>query len=1338
MTQLRFRRHMLTTMLLAILTLGATLAFGQATNTGTVTGTVTDQSGAVVPSALITLTEASTNTERTTTTNNGGTYVIQNVQPGDYTVTVTKNGFSTDQIKTLTVSVGTQSTANFKLQIGSAQTTVEVQATGVDLQTLNATIGSSVEPEAIAALPSLLHDVSTFTELQPGVSPDGSVAGAVGDQNTFTLDGGNNTSDMDGDMSVYTPSFAGDPTGVAGQNGGVAAGPTGVMPTPADSVEEFKVNTAGQTADFDNSAGAQVEIVTKRGTNTVHGSAYEYYLDNNFGGNTWQNNNYTSTTPKSPIPSFHYNKFGFGAGGPIAPKFLGGKTYFFGLYQAWRFPNAETYTRSVPSDNMKNGILTLPNAAGTPTVYNMAALDPRGIGVAPVVQTMWNKYEPEGNQPTCPDLSGPYCDGVNELEYKGVLSLPEDDNFAVARIDHDFGDKLHWMASYRYYRLTRATDNQVDVGGFFSGDTLGTFASTETRPQQPWYVVTGLTININEHVTNDIHYSFLRNLWSWNDQNAPPQVSGLGGALEPFGESATEALVPFNVNTQSIRTRFWDGQDHFLRDDTTVVKGNHLFQFGGQYQHNFNYHQRSDNGGGINFTPTYQLGDSSGAGQIDLSYLTSEGFPNTGTAAKTANRDAAAVYGMVTDAQVAYTRSGNSLTLNPPLTHAFDQVTVPYYNVYFSDTWHMKPSFTLTYGMGWTLEMPPTEKNGKSEVIVDDADEPIKTLDYLAQRKAAAMAGQSYNPELGFALVGNVGKGTSYPYNPFYGSFSPRISAAWNPKFDPDTLIGKIFGPSSTVIRGGYGRIYGRLNGVDLVLVPLLGVGLIQPVQCRQALSTGVCGSVNPTTQTAFRIGVDGDSAPLATAAPTLPQPIYPGYNSAAGSASEGLDPNFRPNDIDSFNFTIQRQLTQKTRLEVGYIGRIIHHEYQPINLNAVPYMMTAGGQNFAQAYAAVEKSLGCATSAAQCGLSIPANITPQPFFENALAGTGYCTGYTSCTAAVVANEGPAGTGNLTSQSVFNLWSDLDNGGFNFPRTMMNTPIPSSISPVYGANGQAASGIAENASIGFGNYNAGFVTFALQSWHGLTMHQNFTYSKALGTGAEVQATSEYTANDPFNLKNMYGLQPFNRKFVYNTYMVMEDPFYKGQNGFLGRVVGGWELAPIFTAGSGQALYCNTISGGQSFGSGDANNYYDNEQCVFTSKYTGGVHSHYNIAGGTDPYGNVIGNQTAGAGNAAVNMFKNPVAVFDQVRAPILGIDNKDSGVGPISGMPYWNVDMSLQKNFKIWEHTAIQASMIFTNVFNHNILADPGLSLGSAGTWGVESAQANTPRKMEFGIRASF
>jgi hypothetical protein len=796
-------------------------------------------------------------------------------------------------------------------------------------------------------------------------------------------------------------------------------------------------------------------------------------------------------------------------------------------------------------------------------------------------------------------------------------------------------------------------------------------------------------------------------------------------------------LAPYNVNTQNVRTRFWDGQDKFFRDDVTMLKGNHLFTFGGAYQHNFNWHQRSDNGGGINFTPTYQLGDSVGGGLVGFSSTKPAGVSTSRWA-----RDSAAVLGVVTDSQVAYTRSGPTLALNPPLTHAFDQSTIPYYNVYWSDSWHMKPSFTLTYGLGWTLEMPPVERNGKQIELVDSSGQQLDVLAYLNQRKAAALQGQVYNPTVGFALVGNTGGGQKYPYNPFYGSFSPRFAAAWNPNISGG-ILGKAFGGNKTVVRGGYSRIYGRLNGVDLVLVPLLGTGLIQPVQCRQANRNGTCGGAVDVSN-AFRVGPtaggwDGLVAPLPAASPTLPQPTFPGINNASAAAGEALDPHFRPNVVDSFDLTIQRQLSNKILLEVGYIGRRITHEYQPININAVPHMMTLGGQKFSDAYAAIEKAMGCATSYNACAAGANAfpTVAPQPFFEAALAGTGYCTGFANCTAAVIANEGGPG-GNLATQSVWSLWSDLDQGGiqpnpantvpgFNFGRSMLNSPILDPITgqpTALGGNGQLSSGVGVNASVGHGNYNAGFVSLKVTNWHGVTLQQNFTYSKALGTGAFVQATSEYTPNDPFNLDNMYGVQNFDRKFVYNVYAMFDPPFFKGQHGLLGHVLGGWTLSPVFAVGSGAPLYCNTQTDAQSFGSGDGGNFFNNEQCIYTKTYTGGSSVH-NITDKTSPY-------------FGLNTFADPAAVFATTRNPILGLDTGTGGVGAVRGLPYWNMDLKVAKNVRIIERLSAEFQFVVSNVFNHPVFFDPTLDPTNSSSWGVIDSQGNNPRQMEFGFRIKF
>jgi hypothetical protein len=449
--------------------------------------------------------------------------------------------------------------------------------------------------------------------------------------------------------------------------------------------------------------------------------------------------------------------------------------------------------------------------------------------------------------------------------------------------------------------------------------------------------------------------------------------------------------------------------------------------------------------------------------------------------------------------------------------------------------------------------------------------------------------------------------------------------------------------------------------------------------------------------------------------------------------------------------------------MELGYIGRKITHEYLPININAVPYMMTLGGQSFAKAYAGVEVALKCNVSIDACGSNVPTkklsdgslnpaytsfinSLPKQAFFESAMK-PGFCSGYSSCTAAVVDSE----LSGFEGQNVWDLYSDLDNGGFNFPRSMLNTPLagtapcPGSSDPTpCGANGQLTSGVGINASVGYGNYNAGFVTLRMNQWRGLTMQQNFTWSKALGTGAVYQATSEYTADDAFNIPAMYGVQPFDRKFVYNVFFVYQPPFYRNQSGFLGHVLGGWTFAPIFAAGSGEPMQVYTTNGGgEAFGEGDSVNFFSNETGILNGSLgqsTGSLH--YNVCTGSNKAScNGIG--TSGKG---LNFFGDPAAAWSKIRMPILGLDSRNGGYGIFRGFPYWNLDMSLRKNFRVSERFSVEFSTIFTNVLNHMQPEDPNgyftgtgnLDASSPSTFGTVAGQFNTPRQMEFGLRVNF
>src|SRR5215831_5641939 len=611
-----------------ILSFHSVPARAQNVATGVISGQVTDQQGAVIPGALLKLSDLAINSSSSTSSNEAGRYTFASVPPGNYELTVTKEGFAISKMTPLKVEVGQSLSMNVLLQIGQATTIVEVQENaGAELQVMNATIGSTITGDSLQLLPNLGRDASTLAVLQVGVTAFGNTAGANQDQNSFQLDGGNNSSDMDGNQRTYTPS-----NGYTGSSS-TGGAPSGVIPTPVESIEEFKIGSSNQTADFAGAAGSQIQMVTKRGTNAFHGAAYEHYFASNVGGaNFWKNNHTPSgNLPYTPLPVTHRNRYGFSGGGPISPKVWGGKTYIFGNYEGFRFPQTTTFEKAVPSVLLRNGIVQIPNAAGVYQPYSLnsdpvtvngvtyqpaacsdgAFCDPRGLGFNPIVKQIWNTMMPLPNDPQY-IVSGA-SDGVNQQGYLANISLPQSSDFFVARLDHDFGDKWKFMSSYRYFSFKQLATTQVDIGGVLPGDKFGVPASSAPRPQKPWFWVAGLTTTINSNLTNDFRASYLSNFWQCSTVGGPPQVPGLGGAVEMGGETAAvNALIPYNVDAQNTRSRFWDGQDWLLRDDLTWLHGNHLLQFGASYHRNFDDHQRNDNGVGIGTAIVYQSTNGTG------------------------------------------------------------------------------------------------------------------------------------------------------------------------------------------------------------------------------------------------------------------------------------------------------------------------------------------------------------------------------------------------------------------------------------------------------------------------------------------------------------------------------------------------------------------------------------------------------------------------------------------------------------------------------------------------------------------------------------------------------
>ena len=1324
-------------MLLALLVaaLAPSWLFGQGSAaSGTIAGSVTDATGAVVPDAMVTITDASTKISTTTKSNKSGLYFFANVAPGTYDVTISKEGFKQAAYVGQQLIVGQALTVNAALEVGAATQTVEVTATpGAELQTLNSTMGTTLSGSTLLALPNQNRDATSLLMFQPTTIPTfggaegnttgGQVAGAMSDQNTFTLDGGQATDDLAGDNNY-----------VAGNRGYV--GPQAAIPTPVESIEEFKVATNNQTADFAESAGGQVMLVTKRGTNQWHGSGYDYFQADWLDAAGWDLNVVNGTKVKQ-----HQNRFGGSLGGPLSSQsVLGGKTYIYGNYEGRRYPYTNgRFERQVPSDLLRAGIVQFRDAAGNVDQYNLKSstqcgaaggqpCDPRGIGINPTISQLWNNYMPEPN-----DCAG-FGDHLNTCGYFGSLSLPIRDDFFVARIDHDFGDKWRFMGSYRFYKLDYPSTNQVDIGGVIKGDTKGVLAAQSSNPAQPRYVVGGLTGTITPTLTNNFTVSYLRNDWNWIRAGVPTGLLGVPGGLEVGGET-NDPLAPMNFDTQNARFRTWNGHDWTYGDNLNWLKGKHFLQFGGSIFHWWDNHVRNDNVTGSLTSLVYQINKGTGL------LITGDYRPPSceGTGATTNclpdaqigswNSLYSEALGFVGTAQQLFVRGGSNFNLTGSSALQDHSITDGY-SLYINDSFKVRSDLTINYGLEWGVQMPPYELNGVQDFLTDASGNPVPYASYLNNQVSAASNGQVYNPVLGFEPIQAVGSHPKYPYSPYYGAFSPRISLAWNPAFSSGVL-GKLFGNRKTVFRGGYGRIYDRTNAVNNVLTPLLGYGFGQPIRCQGAGIIGGtpgCYGHNGTDPTnGFRIGVDGNTSPFPAVSQTLPLPAEPGVNSPAASVLFGLDNNWRPGIDDQVDFSLQRELPGQMILEVGYTGRWAKHLYLGQDTDNVPVNLKLGGQTYAQAYYQLW----------QANKSGGTSVSPQPFFETALAGSSYCKGFASCSAAVLANEGSGGTGNLGVESAFGVFADID-GNWNFPGCAGCLILPSN-SQGYTALDMATTG-------GYANYQAGVLTLQKRTGHGLTLSANLTYSRTLNTIGINQEYVEAAPNFSQNLAYDYGPAPFDRTWVANIVADYELPFGRGRrfatgNGILDRVIGGWTFAPIFSIGSGLPLETYTGSC-QEFGGGYISWCSGAVPLVNTATFGHSanlaVKTDCNIGVNNDP-------SCPSGGGYGANLFKNPTQVYNSYRAAVLGLDTTAYDLGPYYGQSRWNLDFTVAKTTRFTERAGATFYAQFLNAFNHMEYGDPGgangspaLNLTDLADWGSLNSQYNSPRVIELGLRLYF
>src|SRR6266403_87546 len=315
------------------------------TGTSAIGGTVTDQQGKAVPGAKVTLTNVATNAARSVESSNTGAYIFDLITPGVYRLEVEAKGFSKTVVDNVRALIGKQTETNVRLSLGAMSEVVEVSISAHDvvINTQDASLGNVFDSTQISQLPLEGRNLSDLLSLPPGTTQEGYVTGSRADQSNVTLDGVDINNAQTGNASIA----ASDNSQVIGQFGGsITTGP--VLRLNSEAIEEFRVTTANGNANQGRSSGAQVNLVTKSGSNSWHGAAFEFYRGTLFEANDWFNN--ASGGPRTPLVR---NTFGGGLGGPIVKN----KLFFFYSYEGRRDATSTSETRTVPLASLGKGVI---------------------------------------------------------------------------------------------------------------------------------------------------------------------------------------------------------------------------------------------------------------------------------------------------------------------------------------------------------------------------------------------------------------------------------------------------------------------------------------------------------------------------------------------------------------------------------------------------------------------------------------------------------------------------------------------------------------------------------------------------------------------------------------------------------------------------------------------------------------------------------------------------------------------------------------------------------------------------------------------------------------------
>lgn len=874
------------------------------------TGTVKDTTGAVIPGVTVNLIHKGTNITRTAVSGDNGTYVFQQLDPGNYRLEAALAGFKTHITDPVEVPVGVTVTLNLVMELGDITEEVMVEAAATGINTTDASLGNVITGTQVLNLPSESLDPAGLLSLQPGVTfvpgqadlvggysgisdfdgRGGSVNGARSDQTNITLDG----------VDVNDP-----------QNGYAF---TSALRATQASVQEFRVTTSNYNPELGRSSAAQVQLVTKSGTNQFHGMAYYTHRNEAVGANDFFNN--MDGVEKGKLRRHIY---GFALGGPIKKDRL----FFFANFERLEHLEAATILRAVPSRSFRDGVLiyqcvagadcpggTVAGLTGTHTVpagffgltpAQLAAIDPLGIGPNRAV-VEYARLFPE------PNATGTF-DGINIAGFRFNAPIDNDFKTYIARLDFNI-DALgnHTL----FARGTLQDDAIVSAGPQFPGRPPNQLMLGNSRGVAVGYkaVLSPTTINT------------LR----WGLTRIGEEFSGIRNS-EFVNLRFIDELNGFDSASRNTRGRRLP--QHHVRNDTSIISGNHTFSFGFDFR--FTRNDRFTNANSFHdfiVNPSWlpNVGRNVTPGAAECVTPGCSAVPGVASGFRAAYRDSVInLLGIITQVNGNYNflRDGSTQGTGEFVRRRF---RVDEYEGYFQDQWRFTPNLTLTAGIRYVLSSPPWETNGLQVVPTPNLGEWFQTRRTLMKNGVPT----NQAPQLSFDLAGPANDGRHF-YDWDFNNWSPRLALAWAPTAT-DGFLGWLAGGGKLVIRGGWSLVYDRVgNGLATSFDQNGSFGMSTSITstfggCDEGFGTaplGVCPRFSGPTDTSAARNTLLPAAPPGGFPATPPgADAFGALQPGAFAISQALDSDIVTPYAHTFNISIARDLPGNFTLEAAYVGR--------------------------------------------------------------------------------------------------------------------------------------------------------------------------------------------------------------------------------------------------------------------------------------------------------------------------------------------------------------------------------------------------------------------------------